>query len=261
MKVDKTIVVFDLETTGPWVERDKIIEIALIKITPDGTRETYHSKVNPGVPIPEAVVKLTGITNEEVEKAPPFRDIARDVLNFIQDADIGGFNVERFDLPLLAREFNEIGLAFTWDKRKVFDAQKVYHLNEKRDLTAAYQFYCGQDLGNNAHSALADTEATVAILEAQVKKYGGGSEAVEVLGEYDYQYTEDFYDKDRRFRWWNGELYMMFGKYAKRNSLKEVAKMDRAYLEWIKSANFSQEVKDLVANALEGKFPSFKKDG
>lgn len=260
MKVDKPVVVFDLETTGPWVERDKIIEIAMIKIFPDGTRESYHSQVNPGMPIPEAVVKLTGITNQDVEKAPAFRDIARHVLGFIGDADIGGFNVERFDLPLLAREFNETGIAFAWDKRKVFDAQKVYHLNEKRDLTAAYHFYCGEALGESAHSAIADTAATLAILEAQVKKYGQGRDDLDSLSGFDYQYMEDYYDKDRRFRWWNGELYMMFGKYAKRYSLKEVAKMDRPYLEWIKSANFSQDVKDLVGSALEGKFPSPKKE-
>lgn len=256
MKVEKPVVIFDLETTGPWVERDKIIEIAMIKLFPDGKKETYYSRVNPGMTIPDEVVQLTGITNEQVEKEPAFRDIARAVVDFIADADVGGFNVERFDLPLLARECNENGVAFSWDKRQVFDAQKVYHLNEKRDLTAAYSFYCGEALGENAHSAMADTQATLAILEAQVVKYGQGRDDLESLSGYNYQNLENFYDKDRRFRWWNGELYMMFGKYAKRYSLKEVLKMDRPYLEWIKSANFSQDVKDLVANALEGKFPN-----
>ena len=256
MNLKKPFVVLDLETTGPWVERDRIIEIAMVKVHPDGSRDVFHQKVNPGIPIPEAVQKLTGITNEDVKTARSFRDMAGEVLEFLAGSDLGGFNLERFDLPLLEREIKEANLTWDWHQQVVYDAQKVFHLNEKRDLTAAYKFYCNKDLGEDAHSALADTEATVEILFAQVKKYGNGSDDLEVLGEFDYTNHGEYYDKERRFRWWNGELYMMFGKYAKKSPLKDVAKKDRGYLEWIISANFSQEVKDLVAGALEGNFPN-----
>jgi DNA polymerase-3 subunit epsilon len=140
---------------------------------------------------------------------------------------------------------------------KIYDAQKVYHLNEKRDLTAAYNFYCRKDL-NGAHSAMADTQATLEILEAQVVKYGEGEQALSTLDKFDYQQMAEFLDDERKFRWWNGKAYMMFGKYAKKYSLQEVARMDPAYLEWILSAKFSEEVKALVANALQGRFPVFE---
>lgn len=256
MKLLRTMVVLDLETTGTWVEKDRIIEIALVKCWPDGKKEQYVTRINPGMPIPSAVTELTGISNEDVSDAPLFKAVAHDVLAFIGDADLGGFNVERFDLPLLKREFIEIGLNFDIDQRKIFDAQKVYHLNEKRDLSAAYQFYC-QKILENAHSALADTEATLEILEQQTTKYGDGSP--ESLLEFDYQNSDEFYDSERKFRWWNGKLYMMFGKYAKRYSLDDVVKKDRGYLEWILSANFSQDIKHLIENALNGQIPEYQK--
>ena len=249
----------DLETTGTWVDRDRIIEIAMIKCFPDGKRETYDQRVNPGMPIPAVVSGLTGIADEDVKNAPAFADIARKVLAFIEGCDLAGFNICRFDVPLLRREVEDAGLKFDWDGIKIYDAQKVYHLNEKRDLTAAYDFYCHKGL-DNAHSALADTQATLEILEAQVAKYGQGAEDLETLEQFDYQQMAEFLDDERRFRWWNGKAYMMFGKYAKKYSLQEIARMDPGYLEWILSAKFSEEVKALVANALQGRFPVFEQN-
>lgn len=254
MEIKKPLVVFDLETTGTWIEKDRIIEIAIVRCLPNGERVEYEQLVNPGMPIPREAAEITGITDEHVKDSPRFKDIAQKVLELLDGADIAGFNVERFDLPLLAREFAEIGLKFTWQERTIYDAQKVYHLNEKRDLTAAYAFYCHKDL-EGAHSALADTRATLEVLEAQVEKYGKDRSDIEALGSFDYKKHGDYYDAGRRFRWWNGELYMMFGKYAGKMTLKEVVKNDPRYLEWILSADFSEDIKDLVAAALEGKFP------
>lgn len=259
MELKNALVVFDLETTGTWIEKDKIVEIAMIKVLPSGERETYEKRVNPGMLIPPFVSELIGIKNEDVADAPSFKDISREVFDFIGDSDIGGFNVERFDLPLLSREFNEAGISFKWNERMVIDSQKVYHLNEKRDLTAAYQFYCDKSL-ENAHSALADTQATLEILESQVEKYGEGQSVLEHLRKFEYKVVADFYDDERKFRWWDGKLYMMFGKYARRHSLQEVVKKDRGYLEWILSANFSEDIKCLVEDALNGKFPSQKQE-
>ncbi|MBP9855077.1 MAG: 3'-5' exonuclease [Candidatus Omnitrophica bacterium] len=257
MKLSKTLVVLDLETTGTWVDKDRIIEIALVKCFLDGSKEEYVRLINPGMPIPPAVTDLTGISNEHVVNAPAFKEVAQEVLTFLEDADLGGFNVERFDIPLLRRELAEAGINFDLDQRKIYDAQKIYHLNEKRDLTAAYQFYCQKNL-ENAHSALADTNATLEILRMQAAKYCDG--AMEPLQEFDYKNFDEFYDTERKFRWWNGKLYMMFGKYAKRYSLDDVVKKDRAYLEWILSANFSQDIKSLVENALNGQIPQNLKD-
>ncbi|MCA9398785.1 MAG: 3'-5' exonuclease [Candidatus Omnitrophica bacterium] len=256
MKLTNDLVVLDLETTGPWVEMDRIIEIAMVKRTVQGEEKVFDQRVNPEMPIPQVVQELTGISNEDVKNAPRFVEIAKNILEFLEGADLAGFNVERFDLPLLAREMNTAGLQFNWRERRVYDAQKVFHINEKRDLSAAYKFYCSKEL-DNAHSALADTRATLDVLSSQVQKYGEGSDELEVLAQYNYKQHSEFYDDERKFRWWNGKLYMMFGKYAKKYSLQEVVQKDRGYLEWILSANFSQEIKTLVEEALQGKFPKY----
>ncbi|MFT5169868.1 MAG: DNA polymerase-3 subunit epsilon [Lysobacterales bacterium] len=254
MKLANDLVVFDLETTGTWVDRDKIIEIALIKTSPSGEETTYESRVNPGMSIPQAVVELTGILNVDVHDAPKFKDIVKEVVAFIGEADMAGYNLERFDLPVLERECNEAGHEFKWRERNIFDAQKVYHLNEKRDLTAAYKFYCQKDL-NDAHSAMADTRATLDILLAQVDRYIEKDGPVSELQQFQYRVSQEFYDDERKFRWWNGKLYIMFGKYAGKYSLQEVVKKDRGYLQWILSSNFSDRIKVLVEEALLGNLP------
>ena len=254
MKLTKSLIVLDLETTGTWIEKDRIIEIALIKLNPDSSREEFSTRVNPCMPIPPIVSEITGIKDEDVKAVPAFGAIAGKVLSFLGDCDLGGFNVERFDLPLLAREFTDAGLTFDYSNRTIIDAQKVFHFHQKRDLTAAYQFYCKQEL-QNAHSALADTQATVDILEAQIELYGNGSQDIAVLKPFDYKPTADYFDAERKFRWWNGELYMTFGKYAKRESLRIIAQKDPGYLDWILDKDFGDDVKGMIQGILNGRFP------
>ncbi len=229
----------------------------MIKCLADGQQKIYEKKVNPGILIPPVITQLTGIMNEQVKTAPRFNQIAEEVVRFIGDADFGGFNLERFDLPILTREIHEAGLQVDWQNRTVYDAQKIFHLHEKRDLTAAYQFYCQKEL-NRAHSALADSQATLEVLWAQVYRYGKGREDMEVLKDFDYHVHSEFFDEERRFRWWNGQLYMMFGKYAKKECLREIAKKDPQYLEWLLAKDFSEKVKELVAGALAGRFPVYE---
>lgn len=257
MHLSRTLVVLDLETTGTWIEKDKIIEIGMVKCRPDGSREQYVKRVNPGIAIPAAITRLTGISDEDVKDAPFFGQLAKDVLLFLEDADLAGFNVERFDLPLLEREIFEAGLRFDWRTRTVYDAQKIYHLHEKRDLTAAYKFYCEKAL-LNAHTALGDSEAVVDILASQVDKYGDAALGVDSLKDFDYARSSEFFDDERKFRWWNGELYPVFGKYARKYSLKEIAARDTKYLEWLLTTDFSDEVKAMIRELLQGRTPALK---
>ncbi|MBF0504642.1 MAG: 3'-5' exonuclease [Candidatus Omnitrophica bacterium] len=254
MKLIKPLVVLDLETTGIWIEKDRIIEIGMIKLNVDGQQETFNTKVNPGMPIPPVVTELTGISDLDVKDAPSFGAIASRVKSFIEGADIGGFNVERFDLPLLAREFLDAGVAFDYSSSTIYDAQKIYHVHERRDLFAAFAFYCHQEL-KSAHSALADSKATLDILQEQLKRYGNSREDIEALKEFDYKQSSEFFDHERKFRWWNGELYMTFGKYAKKESLKVIAKKDPHYLEWVLDRDFSDEVKSMIQGVLNGEHP------
>jgi DNA polymerase-3 subunit epsilon len=251
MKLSYPLVILDLETTGTWVEKDKIIEVGMVKSLPSGEKENYVKRVNPGVIIPACVTRLVGITNEDIKDAPRFKDIAGEVLSFIGNSDIGGFNVERFDLPVLEREINEAGLKFDWRNRNIYDAQKIYHVNEKRDLAAAYRFYCHKKL-QDAHSAIADAEATFEIIDSQVKKYGTDSENIEALQEFNYESSGEYFDKERKFRWWNGDLYPTFGKYARKLSVKKIAQTDKQFLEWILTRDFSNEVKMMIEGVLSG---------
>ena len=244
----------DIESTGVWIEKDKIIEIALLKYSPDGTKEILHTKVNPGMPIPKVVTELTGLSDGAVQAAPRFKDVAARIFDFIGACDLAGFNLERFDLPLLKREFRDAGYPFEWDERKVYDAQKVFHLNEKRDLSAAFQYYCGREL-TGAHTALGDSEAVYAILEKQVEKYGKGQDDLSVLEQFEYESLFDFYDEERKFCWWNGKLYPMFGKYARKIPLEDVVKSDPGYLKWILGKGFSDNVKSIVRASLNGDIP------
>ncbi|MDD5504041.1 MAG: 3'-5' exonuclease [Candidatus Omnitrophica bacterium] len=254
MFIKKPLVVFDLETTGTWVEKDKIVEIGMVKLMPDGNRQGYVKRVNPGIPIPVNVTKIIGITNNDVKDAPVFKDICSEVLEFIGDCDLGGFNIYRFDLPVLEREIIEAGMSFHWKDRGIYDAQKIYHIHEKRDLMAAYQLYCGKEL-TNAHTALGDAEATVEILSAQIMKYGSESAGIESLKDIDYETSSYYYDPEKKFCWWNGDLYPSFGKYRRKKHIKAIAQNDRGYLEWLAGADFGDEVKLLALNALNGKFP------
>lgn len=254
MKLSRPLVVFDLETTGTWVEKDKIVEIGMIKLMPDGAKQDYVKRINPGMPIPVNVSRIIDIIDDDVKDAPPFKDIAKEILEFIGDSDLGGFNILRFDLPVLEREFFDAGFSFHWRERNIYDAQKIYHIHEKRDLTAAYQLYCNKEL-ESAHSALGDAEATVDIFDSQIKKYGVPEQGIESLKDIEYERSSAYFDTERKFCWWNGNLYPMFGKYRRKKHIKEIAVEDRPYLEWILSKDFSDQIKRMIEDALRGKFP------
>lgn len=170
LKLKNPLAFFDLETTGTNVTHDRIVEIAIVKLMPNSEQHTFTKKINPGIPIPAEASAVHGIYDADVQNAPSFKAIAKELAKFLQGCDLAGFNVLRFDIPMLVENFLRAKVDFKMENRKVVDAQQIFHLMEKRNLATAYRFYCGQEL-TNAHSALADTQATIAVLAAQVARY------------------------------------------------------------------------------------------
>ncbi|MDO8668147.1 MAG: exonuclease domain-containing protein [bacterium] len=252
IKLDKPLVIFDLETTGLSINLDRIVEIAYLKIMPDGEVLKGDWLLNPEMPIPAEASAIHGITDEKVKDQPTFKDKSAELWEIFKDSSYSGFNVFSFDLPILKREFLRVGLDFNYAEAKVIDAKIIFHHMEPRTLAAAYKFYCKKE-HVDAHSALADVEATADVLGAQLKKY-------KEIRDWDYIYKihhtsdERFVDNDRKFYWRGGEAYLAFSKHKDR-SLAEVAAQEPGFLNWILNADFSEETKDIVRKALNGEMP------
>lgn len=172
LQLKNSIVFLDLETTGINIVTDRIVEIALIKINIDGTEEEKLLKINPEMPIPEEASSIHGIYDEDVKDEPTFKEVAKTLAKFLEGCDLGGFNSNRFDIPLLAEEFLRAEIDIDFKKRKFIDVQAIFHKMEKRTLVAAYKFYCNKEL-TDAHSAMADTKATYEVLKSQLDRYEG----------------------------------------------------------------------------------------
>ncbi|MCD9853595.1 3'-5' exonuclease [Epilithonimonas sp. JDS] len=235
LKLYKPLCVFDLETTGTNVGKDRIVEICILKVNPDASRESKTWKVNPEMPIPKESSAIHGIYDEDVVNAPTFKEIAPKIMEMISGTDLGGFNSNRFDVPLLAEELLRAGLDFDLSKFKLVDAQTIYHKMEPRNLSAAYNFYCQKTL-ENAHSAEADVLATFEVLDAQVGQYQDLPNDVAGLSDFSFhsKFADlagmiHFNDKDQ-------EIFA-FGKY-KGQVVKEVFQKDIGYYGWLQSADF-----------------------
>lgn len=170
LNLTKPICFFDLETTGINITKDRIVEIAVLKVHPNGKEESKTWLVNPGIPIPKEVTAIHGISDADVADKPMFKEVAKEIYNMIKDSDLGGFNSDRFDIPLLAEEMLRAEIDFDMKNRLSIDVQTIFHKMEQRTLSAAYRFYCNKDL-NDAHSAEADTNATYEVLKAQINRY------------------------------------------------------------------------------------------
>lgn len=170
LNLKNPLVIFDLETTGTNISQDRIVEMALIKVLPDGSVEEKSRRINPTIPIPLETSLIHGIYDEDVADEPNFKQVARSLAQWLEGCDLAGFNIIKFDVPILVEEFLRVGVEFDVENRKLIDAQKIFHMMEKRNLTAAFKFYCGEDL-KDAHSAVADTFATYEVLKAQIERY------------------------------------------------------------------------------------------
>ena len=252
LKLHKPLCVFDLETTGIQVAKDRIVEISILKVNPDASRESKTWLVNPEMPIPPDSSAIHGITDDKVKDAPTFKDIASKVLDMISGSDLGGFNSNRFDVPLLAEELLRAGLDFDLSKFKLVDAQTIFHKMEPRNLTAAYQFYCKKDL-ENAHSAEADVLATFEVLDAQVGYYDDLPNDIaglsEISSHHKFADLAGFIAFDKE----DHECFT-FGKY-KGKRVKEVFQKDLGYYGWIQNADFPLYTKKVLTGIqLRSKF-------
>jgi len=235
LKLYKPLCVFDLETTGTNVGKDRIVEICILKVNPDASRESKTWKVNPEMPIPKESSAIHGIYDADVAEAPTFKEIAPKIMEMISGTDLGGFNSNRFDVPLLAEELLRAGLDFDLSKFKLVDAQTIYHKMEPRNLSAAYNFYCQKTL-ENAHSAEADVLATFEVLDAQVGHYEDLPN--EVAGLSDFSFHNRFADLAGMIHFNEKEQEIFaFGKY-KGQVVKEVFQKDLGYYGWLQNADF-----------------------
>ncbi|MFT5232948.1 MAG: DNA polymerase-3 subunit epsilon [Candidatus Krumholzibacteriia bacterium] len=260
LHLTRPLAIFDLETTGIDVERDRIVQIAVIRIEPSGEQKTYESLVNPECPIPPEASAVHGISDEDVRNEPTFSQVRQDVEEMFAGADLAGYNSVRFDQPLLTAELKRAGSALDFRGVKHLDAMRIFHQKEKRDLTAAYKMYCGKTL-EGAHSALVDTTATLEILDAQLAHYDDLPRDVEALHTYCNPDEGKFVDLKRKFIWTEeGEAAFTFGKYQGQSLQLVVADpRGRGYLEWMLNKDFSEEIKGILREALDGVFP--RKEG
>ncbi|MDN3671187.1 3'-5' exonuclease [Echinicola jeungdonensis] len=252
LKLKSPLAFFDLEATGINISTDRIVEISIVKVHPDGNEEIKTMKVNPTIPIPKEASLIHGIYDEDIKNEPPFKDVARELHQFLEGADLAGFNVLKFDIPLLVEEFLRAGIDFDIEKRNLLDSQKIFHMMEKRNLTAAYKFYCGKEL-KNAHSAEADTLATYEVFKAQVERYEN-EKAVDLQGkplgtiENDMKkihnlINEKMVDLAGRFIFNDdGVECFNFGKH-KGKPVEKVLQEEPNYYDWMMKGDFPLDTK------------------
>ncbi|MDC0908750.1 3'-5' exonuclease [Flavobacteriales bacterium] len=246
LQLNKPIVFFDLETTGIKVAVDRIVEISILKIFPNGNKESKTWLVNPTILIPEETTLIHGITNEKVLNEPTFSELSDDIYKLIENCDLAGFNSNKFDIPLLAEEFLRVGIEFNMKNRKAIDIQNIFHKLEQRTLIAAYKFYCDKEL-TNAHSAKADTNATYEILLAQLDKYSELENNIDFLSDFSERGGK-FADLAGFIRYnQKGEEVLSFGKYRD-ITLKQIWNDNPGYFSWIKQADFPLYTKNIMNN-------------
>lgn len=243
---------FDLETTGINITQDRILEIAVIKVMPNGEVLRKSNVVNPTVPIPAESTAIHGISEADVKDKPTFKEVAKDYAKFFEGADLAGFNILKFDVPMLVEEFLRAGVEFDYSRKKLIDAQKIFHLMEKRSLSAAFKFYCSKDM-TDAHSAEADTQATLDVLYAQIERYenqevtdGLGKKIgvikndMEVLNKLTASDLVDLAGRITRNQ--KGEPVFNFGKH-KNKPVLQVFKEEPSYYDWMMNGDFPMDTK------------------
>ncbi len=246
LQLERPIAFFDLETTGVDPVKDRIVEIAVVKLLPDQSRISWVRRINPEMPIPPTSSAIHGIYDEDIKDAPTFKMVAHELKLFLHNCDLAGYNSNKFDIPVLAEEFLRSNLPIDFKARKFIDVQQVFFKKEARTLSAAYSFYCNKEL-LNAHSAEADVLATIDVLEAQLDKYEDLGKNVTFL--HDYTGGDEFVDYARRITLKNGIAVFNFGKY-KGIAVEEVFKKEPQYYDWMMNADFALHTKQIISEIL-----------
>ena len=249
LELKRPLAIFDIESTGLDLAKDRIVEICILKVKPNGEKIKRTFRVNPTIPIPAHVSEIHGIYDEDVKDCPTFKEVANELFQFLKDCDIAGYNSNQFDVPLLNEEFLRLNMTFKDSKRRFIDAYRIFQKNEKRNLEAAYKFYCDKDL-ENAHNAEADVMATYEVLKGQIAKYGDGiGKNVEEM----HEYTNDnnFYDSGRRMILDKGVVKFNFGKHKGR-PVEDVLRREPQYYDWIMRSDFLLDTKQKLSTIMLG---------
>jgi DNA polymerase III subunit epsilon len=246
LTLKRPIIFFDLETTGTDNAKDRIVEYAFVKISPDGKKEKNVKRINPGMPIPAEVTAIHGISDEDVKNAPTFKQVAHNLYEWMRGCDLGGYNSSKFDLPLLAEEFLRAGIQVDFTERHMIDVQQIFFKMEARTLSAAYKFYCDKPL-DNAHSAEADIDATIEILGAQLERYEQLGSDVAAL--HQFTHTDEYVDYARRIVMKDGHPVFNFGKHKGRK-VEDIFNAEPQYYDWMMQADFALHTKQKISEIL-----------
>lgn len=254
LKLDRPLAVFDIEATGLSTRLDRIIELSVIRIEPSGKETSVTWLLNPCVPIPKEASDIHGIYDEDVRDCPTFLDVVDEIDTYLADCDFAGYNLIHFDIPILEEEFLRAGRDLNTASRRILDAQRIYHAKEPRDLTAALKFFCGRDLGDEAHGAAADARATLDVIEGEFKRYDDLPCDMESLDREFNPRDPSFADRSGRLVWKDGEVVVNFGK-KRGEKLRDLAVRERNFLKWMVKGDFPQDTRKICEDALEGIFP------
>lgn len=262
LTIKKPLVFFDIEATGLHVIRDRIVQIALLKYHPNKDPERLSMMINPGIPISEEAIAVHGIMPKDLANKPTFAQVAEQLFEFMGNADLAGYNLLRFDIPLLMEEFARCGLDFNTDHRKVIDVQRIFYKMEPRNLKAAYRFYCDKEM-QNSHDAMADVEATAEVLFGQIDRYQGidlitdDGEVIPEPVRDDIQVLHEFtndlrmVDATQKLKMnHHGEIVFNFGRYLGQ-PVKKVFLKDQQYYNWILNKEFSTQVKNIAKKIMK----------
>lgn len=253
LALSRPLAVFDLETTGVSVGTDRIVEIAILVLLPDGGTRAFEHRVNPEMPIPPGATAVHGISDADVALEPTFRALAPKVRDMLKGCDLSGYNVRRFDLPMLVKECERAGAPLDLEGVHVIDVQTIFHQREPRDLSAALRYYCGREHAG-AHGALADVRATADVLQAQLDRYDDLPREIAALESVVHPRNPDWVDDDGKLIWENGEAVFTFGK-LRGQTLRHALDTDARYIDWMINGDFPPSFKAILGNARRGFLP------
>lgn len=265
IQLDRPLVFFDLETTGTHIQNDRIVEIGMVKIMPDGDRIVRTKRFNPQMPIPPEVTAIHGISDEDVKDEPPFSHYAGNLASWLENCDLGGYNLIYFDIPMLIQEMKRAGVEFSTEARRIVDSFVIFRKMCPRDLSEAVQYYCNRPM-ENAHSAEADILATVDVFEGQLKMYHAADpvrfpknvtnfpKTLNEIHEFCNKKPDDWIDTTGKFRWSGDKAIVGFGAKTG-TALEIIARTEPRFLQWMVRSDFPKDAVEIARNALMGKFP------